>query len=284
MPARLPGLDPTYLAGLRRPRVDADQIAARIRAHLDAHDGYLAYSGGKDSTVVLHQVLQVDPNVPVVFFDSGFEFPETYAYLEQLQHDLDLRLHWIRTRHTTLEVLHASGVWDHHAPDNDAPNLFDTLITEPAGRAHAAHGLGELWGVRSQESRGRAAAYANALRAEISTACHGCCTDTDREARATAQRRRHGGVIRRRDHTVAYGTVWDWKTDDVWAYLARHHLPVNPVYDKLRRLGAPEHALRVSHMLDGSQLEQGRVTWLRRGWPDLFEDLARVLPRIREFV
>ena len=42
--------------------------------------------------------------------------------------------------------------------------------------------------------------------------------------------------------------------------------------------------LRVSHMLDGNRLEEGRVTWLRRGWPDLFEDLTRVLPRLREFV
>jgi hypothetical protein len=25
-------------------------------------------------------------------------------------------------------------------------------------------------------------------------------------------------------------------------------------------------------MLDGSQLEQGRATWLRRGWPELFEE------------
>jgi hypothetical protein len=24
-------------------------------------------------------------------------------------------------------------------------------------------------------------------------------------------------------------------------------------------------------MLDGSPLEQGRATWLRRGWPELFE-------------
>jgi phosphoadenosine phosphosulfate reductase len=37
-------------------------------------------------------------------------------------------------------------------------------------------------------------------------------------------------------------------------------------------------------MLDGNRLEEGRVTWLRRGWPELFEDLAHALPRLREFV
>jgi phosphoadenosine phosphosulfate reductase len=90
--------------------------------------------------------------------------------------------------------------------------------------------------------------------------------------------------VRRIDGTVAFGPIWDWRTPDVWAYLARHQLPVNPAYAKLRALGAPEHAQRVSHMLDGSQLEQGRATWLRRGWPQLFEELAAVLPRLREFI
>jgi phosphoadenosine phosphosulfate reductase len=37
-------------------------------------------------------------------------------------------------------------------------------------------------------------------------------------------------------------------------------------------------------MIDANGLERGRVTWLRRGWPDLFDELARILPRLREFV
>ena len=131
-----------------------------------------------------------------------------------------------------------------------------------------------------QESRGRAALYARALRAETDARCGpACCPDV-----LPARRRRHGGVIRRADRTVAYGPIWNWTADDVWAYIARHRLPVNPVYAKLRSLGAPEHFLRVSHMLDGGRLEQGRVTWLRRGWPALFDEIACVLPRIREYV
>lgn len=278
-----PGLDPQELLALRRPHPAAPELPTRIRAHLDAQDGYVAFSGGKDSLVTLHLALQADPNVPVVFFDSGMEFPETYRYLEQLHHDLNLQLHWIRARRTTLEVLVDCGAWDHAAPRSaKRADLHQVLITEPAARAHDAHGPGELWGVRAEESRGRAALYANALRAETASQCQGCCTIDPTPARA--QRRRHGGIIRRADQTVAFGPIWDWKTPDVWAYLARHQLPINPVYAKLRRIGAPEHFLRVSHMLDGSRLEEGRVTWLRRGWPDIFEDLTRVLPRLREFV
>jgi len=42
--------------------------------------------------------------------------------------------------------------------------------------------------------------------------------------------------------------------------------------------------MRVSHVISGGQLEHGRASWLRRGWPGLFEELAVVLPRLREFL
>jgi phosphoadenosine phosphosulfate reductase len=276
-----PGLDLHTLAALRRPHPNTANITNRIRNHLDNHDGYLAFSGGKDSLVTLHLALSIEPNVPVAFFDSGLEFPETYRYLEHISNLLNIDLHWIHARRTTLQILADSGTWNHSSPTGIAEKMHDILITEPSARAHSAHGPGELWGVRAQESRGRAALYANALRSEIATQCDpGCsCSKT-----TTGTRRQHGGIICRIDGTTAYGPIWDWKTPDVWAYIARHQLPINPVYTRLRALGAPEHFLRVSHMLDGNRLEAGRVTWLRRGWPDIFEDLTAVLPRIREFV
>jgi len=277
-----PGLDPTYLAARRRPHPATAQLPARTRTHLDAHDGYVAFSGGKDSLVTLHLALAADPNVPVVFFDSGLEYPETYQYIAELTTRWNLQLHTLHPRHSALDILAASGTWDHHATSTPTPDLHTTLITDPAAQAHTAHGPGELWGVRAQESRGRAALYATALRAEVTRHCTDCCTSTDHPR--TAQRRHHGGVVRRIDGTVAFGPIWDWKTTDVWAHITRHDLPVNPVYTKLRHLGAPEHASRVSHMLDGNHLEQGRATWLRRGWPAIFDELAAVLPRLREFV
>lgn len=274
-----PGLDLRALQGLRASTRDLQLIRHRIEEHLDSCEGYVAFSGGKDSLVTLHLALQVDPDVPVAFFDSGLEYPETYTYLEDIASSWRLNLDVVPARHTTLEVLAATGAWDHQAARNpSAPDLHRTLITEPAARAHERHGPGELWGVRAEESRGRAAAYANALRA---TSCS--CTPTPCPAERD-RRARHGGLIRRIDGTTAYGPVWDWKTPEIWGHIAQNRLPVNPVYDKLRRLGAPEHFLRVSHMVDGTRLEEGRITWLRRGWPYLFEELAAVLPRLREYV
>lgn len=271
------GLDVRHLQGLRATTRDLDLLTNRIEAHLDAHEGYLAFSGGKDSLVTLHLALRADPEVPVVFFDSGFEYPETYTYLEHIAEAWRLNLHVTPARRTTLQVLVDSGAWDHTAPTPATrEDLHRILITEPAAAAHQTHGPGELWGVRAQESRGRAAAYANALRAARCPCVPPC---TPRAARA-----RHGGVITREDATVAFGPVWDWATDEIWGHIARHHLPANPVYAKLRALGAPEHFLRVSHVLDGTRLEEGRVTWLRRGWPEIFEEIAGALPRVSGYV
>ena len=273
-----PGLDVKVLQAMRAPTRQLPAILGRIEQHLDEAEGYVPFSGGKDSLVVLDLVRRVDPEVPVVFFDSGMEYPETYRYIDQIATQWRLNLTIIPSRPTLLQVLVDQGPWSHSAPWGSAhgPSLHEVLIAEPAAQAHAWFGRGELWGVRADESRGRAAAYVNALRAEQHRTQCSCARG---EARA-----RHGGVIRRIDSTIAYGPVWDWSTSEIWAHIRRDRLPVNPVYDKLRAVGAPEHFLRVSHIVDGARLEEGRVTWFRRGWPALFDELAEALPRLREFV
>lgn len=278
-----PGLDLDALRGLRGRLRPSHAPLDRIAAHLDTHDGYVAFSGGKDSAVVLHLARRVDPAVPVAWFDSGLEWPETRAYIEELATAWKLNLTIIPAEPTALEILQASGAWDHHAPAARVPRLGAVLVEQPAARAHEMFGAGELWGVRAEESGGRRRGYASRLRREITHACHGCCTTDPTGRPTTEQRARHGGVIRRRDGTVAYGPIWDWSTEQVWQYLAAHGIPVNPVYRKLRQLGAPDTALRVASVLDGAHLEHGRVTWLRRGWPQLYLALEERLPRLAEF-
>ncbi|MDF3313064.1 phosphoadenosine phosphosulfate reductase family protein [Rhodococcus sp. T2V] len=259
-----PGLDISTLRGLRAPSAKSSAVAvaditARIEAHLAAHDGYVAFSGCKDSLVVLDLARRVEPDVPVVFFDSGLDYPETYDYLTELADRWKLDLHRITADPPLLQVLADSGLWDHAAPTDVAAarvDLQQVLIIEPARRAHALLGPGELWGVRADESAARRHLYTRDGRRD--------------------------GTIARADGTIAYGPIWNWTTDDVWAHIARHRLPVNPVYDKLTQLGVPEQQHRLSHLLDGNHLDRGRLTWLRRGWPALFEELAHVLPRLRQ--
>lgn len=55
---------------------------ARIIEWYQRYDGkvYVAFSGGKDSTVLLDIVRRIYPDVPAVFSDTGLEFPEVRQF------------------------------------------------------------------------------------------------------------------------------------------------------------------------------------------------------------
>ncbi len=57
----------------------------RIIEWYTRHDGNvsISFSGGKDSTVLLHLVRQLYPNVEAVFVDTGLEFPEVREFAMQ---------------------------------------------------------------------------------------------------------------------------------------------------------------------------------------------------------
>jgi phosphoadenosine phosphosulfate reductase len=252
-----PGLDLATLRGLRTPSARAGaaavaDITARIEAHLAAHHGYVAFSGGKDTLVAGDLARQVEPDVPVVFFDSGLDYPETYDYLTELAQTWRLDLHRIPTDPPLLDILADSGALGPHRPHRHrgrGGGPARGADHPPARRAHQLLGPGELWGVRADESAARRHLYTRGGRRD--------------------------GLIARADGTIAYGPIWNWTTDDVWAHITRHQLPANPVYARLRQLGVPEHQHRITHVIDGNHLDRGRLTWLRRGWPTLFRATRR---------
>jgi phosphoadenosine phosphosulfate reductase len=272
------GLDMAALraiAARRRGPGSYRHLLERIADHIEEFDGFVSWSGGKDSTVVVDLARQVDPNIPVVFFDSGLQFPETLAYLEGLAEAWRLNFSVIPAEPDLLTVMVALGGFDHHAPDRHlGVELAELMITGPAAEAHHLHGRGSLWGVRAEESHGRLMLYRQRLAAETH-AQHQHCRKT---VRAQA-----GGVVRRTDGTVTYGPIWDWQPRQVFEYLAGRGIEPNPLYRRLAQLGVPASRIRVDSIIDASQLSNGHVAWLQKGWPQLFDQLATVLPRLREW-
>lgn len=274
-----PGLDIHALraiAARRRGPQAYQKLLDRIGEHLDEHDGFVSWSGGKDSTVVVDLARQVDAHIPVVFYDSGLQFPETLQYLEDVARAWRLDFHVIPAEPDLLTVLIAGGGFDHGAPDRRLKGqLADIMITGPAAQAHARYGRGSLWGVRAEESHGRRMLYRRGLAAE--TAARARTSSPD------AVRSEFGGIVRRAEGTITYGPIWDWQRTHVFEYLAGRGIEPNPLYRKLADLGVPEPQIRVDSIIDASKLSNGHIAWLQKGWPEMFDRLATALPRLHEW-
>ncbi len=152
-------------------------------------------SFGLQSAVMLDLIARHAPQVPVVFVDTGFLFPETYRYADELaeRFGTDLRIYQPRMTAARLEALHGR-LWEH---GGEALDQYGTITKlEPMNRALSELGA-EVWisGVRRSQSSTRA----------------------DRPF-AEQQKR-----------TLKVYPILDWADAQVSAYMHDHDLPPHPL-------------------------------------------------------
>jgi len=67
-------------------------------------DVYVAFSGGRDSTVLLHIVRNLYPKVPAVFCDTGLEYPEIREFVKTIDN-----VTWLKPKLTFVQTLNKHG-------------------------------------------------------------------------------------------------------------------------------------------------------------------------------
>ena len=86
--------------------VKIEKTKLRIREWYEHWDGevYVSFSGGKDSTVLLHIVRELYPDVKAVFVDTGLEYPEIREFVKSIEN-----VDWLKPKMTFKEVIEKYG-------------------------------------------------------------------------------------------------------------------------------------------------------------------------------
>lgn len=155
----------------------------------------MSTSFGIQSAVMLHLVAQVAPRIPVVFIDTGYLFPETYRFADELTRRLDLNLKVYQPAMTAARQEALGGKqWENGVKGLERYNLINKV--EPMDRA-----LREL----------TAEAWLAGLR------------------RTQATSREALPVVQRQNRVTKIHPIIDWDSRAVHRYLEEHGLPYHPL-------------------------------------------------------
>lgn len=173
---------------------------ARIRWALEEFGDklILTTSFGIQAAVMLHLATRVAPGIPVVFIDTGYLFPETYRFADELTKRLKLNLKTYTPRRTPAQQEALEGKrWEAGLDGLKAYN-FENKV-EPMDRA-----VREL---------GASAWLAGLRRSQSST----------REALQ---------FVQVQNKITKIHPILDWDNRTVHRYLTEHGLPYHPLWDK----------------------------------------------------
>jgi phosphoadenosine phosphosulfate reductase len=147
------------------------------------------------SVALLHLIGQTRPDIPVIFLDTGYHFPETLAYRDQLVEQFGLTLRVVRPAATLADRVkpHADALYR-----RDPEMCCYVNKVEPMQRA-----LRDLdaWltGIRRDQTENRA----NAQPVELLD-----------------------------DGRVKINPLLAWTRQDLWTYINSHNLPSHPLFSQ----------------------------------------------------
>ena len=164
----------------------------------------LSSSFGIQAAVMLHLVTQQAPDIPVILTDTGYLFPETYQFIDQLTERLNLNLKvfrsdlvpaWQEARFGQLWLQGEEGLKKYNHMNKVEP-MREALESLDASTWFS--------GIRAGQSSTRA----NKSLAEYS-------------------------YIRGKDNPVLkVHPILEWNNRDIYQYLQKHDLPYHPLWEQ----------------------------------------------------
>lgn len=204
----------------------AERVEWAVR-HFGATLG-MTSSFGAQSAVLLHLATRFQPDLPVILVDTGYLFPETYRFIDELTDRLKLNLKVYRSDLSPAwQEARWGKLWEQGLEGIERYN--DLNKVEPMNRAVAELGLDAvLAGVRRQQS----------------------------------STRENFSVLGFQKGRIRLHPIVDWTDQDVGKYLVEHDLPYHPLWDEGYVSIGDWHT---SHKLtDGMSAEETRFFGLKR--------------------
>jgi phosphoadenosine phosphosulfate reductase len=151
-----------------------------------------------EDMVLVHLIREQQPDIPVLFLDTGYHFRETYEYRDRMAEAWNLNLVNLLPKQTVAEQEAQFGILHQSAPDR----CCGFRKVEPLFGAVAEY---DVWftGLRREQSPTRA------------------------NLQPVDNFRLPSGKELRKVSPLAM-----WTNRDVWAHLKEHGIPVLPLYDR----------------------------------------------------
>ena len=191
--------------------------AEKLALALNPTDGYhLAFSGGKDSQCIMELARMAGVKYHPAYSVTGIDAPDN--------------IYFIRDNYPEVEFVHHRKNFFGLVEEKGLPMIFSRFCCE---RLKERLGAGSVMldGVRAEESRKRSAYTEIMVRSR-------------RKENQQKGRNRTLEQIEENNHQCIKGKdridlhpILDWTQENVWNFIKDRHLPTNPLYEHVGRVG-----------------------------------------------